>query len=377
MRGPSGETRLLLAAHPLAFPFLRLLGRCGPVVRVPGIGVVVNDAALAQGVLRDSAAFRKSGRGSSGALWTPVLGPSVLLNMDGPAHVELRRKLAGLFTPAAVEQICGRVLAPLLARAEQRLSDGQPVDVVELARTCAGAVICAIIGLDADEAQCRRMFARGEEIAATVRLSTKELSARQVATARRVLGGITGPAARAYDAGDPATVVGRMRQLGLSREEALGAAAAFFLTGTETVASFLPRLVALLCDHDLQGFDLDRAVEEALRHTTPSPVMLRAVAAPARIGPVRVRPGQRVVIATYNCTRVPGRGFAPGRAQPDLGRLWFGGGPHFCIGYPLATAQIRAVAGALLRHAPLRVVRRRYATGVLIPGYRELVVARA
>ncbi|WP_214403817.1 cytochrome P450 [Pseudonocardia lacus] len=372
-----GETLVHLAAHPLAFPFLRLVGRCGPVVRVPGIGVVVNDAAVAHRVLRDTDAFRKSGRGSSGALWTPVLGPSVLLNMDGPAHAELRRKLAGLFTPTAVRAICADVLAPLLARAEERLAAGAAVDLVELARTCAGAVICAIVGLDADERECRRMFARGEEIAATVRLSTKQLSARQVKTARRVLGGITGPAARAYEAGDPGTVVGRMRELGLSREEALGAAAAFFLTGTETVASFVPRLVALLCDHDHQHGDLDRAVEEALWVTTPSPVMLRAVAAPTRIGGVRVRPGQRVVIATYNCTRVPGRGFAPERAQPDLGRLWFGAGPHFCIGYPLATAQVRAVATAVLRHAPLRVVRRRYATGVLIPGYRTLEVARA
>jgi cytochrome P450 len=371
------ETLLYLAAHPLAYPLLRLVGRCGPVVRVPGVGVVVNDAALARRVLLDTAAFGKSGPGSSGALWTPVLGPSVLLNMDGAGHTELRRKLAGLFTAGAVDAICARVLAAPLDRTGQRLAAGQPVDVVELARTCAGAVICAIVGLDADEDACRRMFARGEEIAAMVRLSTKQLSPRQVATARRVLGAVTEPAGRAFDAGDPATVVGRMRQLGLSREEAMGAAAAFFLTGTETVASFIPRLVALLCDSGRQGVELDRAIEEALRYTTPSPVMLRSVAAPARIGRVRVRPGHRVVIATHTCTRIRGRGFTPEREPPDLGRLWFGAGPHFCIGYPLAMAQIRAVAGAVLRHAPLRVVRRRYATGVLIPGYRELVVARA
>lgn len=375
-----GRERLLyLAAHPFAYPLLRLLGRCGPVVRVPGLGVVVNDAALARGVLLDTAAFAKSGPGSSGALWTPVLGPSVLLNMDGVEHAALRRKLAGLFTTAAVDALCARVLAAPLARAERRLAAGQPVDLVELARTCAGAVICELVGLAADEAECRRMFARGEEIVAMVRLSTKELSARQVATARRVLGAITEPAARAFDAGDQATVVGRMRELGVSRAEALGAAAAFFLTGTETVAAFVPRLVALLCDSGRQdGPDLpDAVVEEALRLTTPSPVMLRAVVAPARIGRVAVAPGQRVVIATHNCTRVRGRGFEPGHAQPDLGRLWFGAGPHFCLGYPLATAQVRAVAGAVLRHGPLEVVARRPATGVLIPGYRRLEVVRA
>jgi cytochrome P450 len=371
------ERLLYLAAHPVAYPFLALIGRCGPVVRVPGLGVVVNDAALARGVLLDTDAFAKSGPGSSGALWTPVLGPSVLLNMDGAEHAVLRRKLAGLFTATAVDALCARVLAGPLAGAEERLAAGRPVDLVDLARTCAGAVICAIVGLDADEAGCRRMFARGQRIAAMVRLSTKELSARQVATARRVLGAITEPAGRAFDAGDPGTVVGRMRELGLSREEALGAAAAFFLTGTETVAAFVPRLVALLHDSRQQGGDLGRAVEEALRLTTPSPVMLRAVVAPTRIGRLAVRPGERVVIATHNCTRVRGRGFAPEREQPDLGRLWFGAGPHFCLGYPLAMAQVRAVAGTVLRHGPLRVVRRRSATRVLIPGYRVLEVARA
>jgi cytochrome P450 len=370
------ETGLLLAAHPLAYPFLRLVGRCGPVVRVPGIGVVVNDAALARRVLLDTDAFRKSGPGSSGALWTPVLGPSVLLNMDGAAHAALRRKLVGLFTPTAVDALVARVLAAPLDRAGRELAAGRAVDLAELARTCAGAVICAIIGLDADPVECRRMFARGEEIAALVRLSTTELSARQVGQARRVLAEITGPAGRAYD-DDGDTLMARMRGSGLSRPEALGAAAAFFLTGTETVAAFLPRLIALLCDSGRQGAELGPAIEEGLRHTTPSPVMLRSVAAPATVGRVRVRPGQRVVIATYNCTRVRGRGFAPERVPPDLGRLWFGAGPHFCIGYPLAAAQARAVASAVLRHAPLRVVRRRYARGVLIPGYREMVVARA
>jgi cytochrome P450 len=370
------ETLLHLAAHPLAYPFLRLVGRCGPVVPVPGIGVVVNDAAVARRVLLDTAAFRKSGPGSSGALWTPVLGPSVLLNMDGAAHAALRRKLVGLFTPTAVDALVAQVLAEPLDRAAAELAAGRPVDLADLARTGAGAVICAIIGLDADPAGCRRMFARGEEIAALVRLSTRRLSARQVAAAKRVLGEITGPAGRAYD-DDRDTLMARMRGAGLSRPEALGAAAAFFLTGTETVASFLPRLVALLCDTGQQEGDLAPAIEEGLRHTTPSPVMLRSVAAPATVGRLRVRPGQRVVIATYNCTRVRGRGFAPGRDQPDLGRLWFGAGPHFCIGYPLAVAQARAVAAAVLAHAPLRVVRRRYARGVLIPGYRELMVARA
>jgi cytochrome P450 len=378
------ERLLYLAAHPLAYPLVRLVAHLGPVVRVPGVGVVVNDAALAHQVLRDTTSFRKSGPGSSGALWTPVVGPSVLLNMDGAEHATLRRKLSGLFTPGYVGEICARVLAEPLAALEDRLAAGEIVDLVDVTRVCAGAVICALVGLPADEAECRRMFLRGEEITAMVRLSTKELSDRRVARAKRVLGEITAPARVAYAAGERSTVLGRMRGLGLSEAEALGAAAALFLTGTETVASFVPRLVALLCDSGGQhritrepGL-LDDAIDEALRLTTPTPAMLRSAIAPTRIGRVRVRPAERVLIATHNCARAYGGHFDLDRPRSrELNQLWFGAGPHYCLGYPVAMAEIRAIAGTVLRHAPLRVVRRRYATGVLIPTYRELAVTRA
>ena len=77
------------AAHPVAYPLLRGIRR--PVVRVPGLGVVVTDAALLRSVVMDTASFAKQGPGSPSDLWTPVLGPRVLLNMEGAEHAELRR----------------------------------------------------------------------------------------------------------------------------------------------------------------------------------------------------------------------------------------------------------------------------------------------
>ena len=146
--------------------------------------------------------------------------------------------------------------------------------------------------------------------------------------------------------------------------------------------SLLPRLFALLVDHGWLGRVaadpglLDRAIEEAMRVTTPTPVMLRSVHRPAAVGGVPIRPGERVLIATHNCCRALGP-FDPGRPHPpEPRRLWFGAGPHFCIGYPLAMAQIRRVARTLLAAAPLVITRRAAARGVLIPTYRELVVER-
>src|SRR5688500_9044280 len=367
------ERRLYLTAHPFAYPLLRGLARRGPVVRVPRLGVVVNDARLAREVLMDGETFRKDGPGSPGDLWTPILGPSVLLNMEGEGHRALRRRLAELFTPAYVDGLCARILAEPLARLTERLARGDAVDLVDTMRVMAGTVIGEVIGLEAEsEDDYRDLFEQGEEIVSMVSLRTRRFSPAQIERARAVLDPLGDIAAKAFAAGDESTVMGRMRTLGLSEEEARGAAGAFFLTGTETVATLVPRLIALL--HDTGTLErvaggpdplLDRAVDEAMRVTTPTPVMLRSVHAGRRIGPapaheVTVRPGDRVVIATHNCCVAAGPFSLDGDA-PDLKRLWFGAGPHFCIGYPLAMAEIRAVARAVLAHTPLRIVSRRAA----------------
>ena len=385
------ERRLYTTAHPFAYPLLRALARRGPVVRVPGVGVVVNDAALARAVLMDGDAFRKDGPGSPGDLWTPVLGPSVLLNMEGEAHRALRRRLTDLFTPSSTRELCARVLHAPLERLADRLGGGEAVDLVDAVRVLAGAVIAEVIGLETGpgedtEACWRDLFERGERIVAMVSLRTRRLSPRQVERARAVLGPLGDSAARAYAAGDDSTVMGRMRGLGLSEEEARGAAGAFFLTGTETVATLVPRLVALL--HDTGRLDgpaatsltaspaaLDRVIDEAMRVTTPTPVMLRSVHRPADLGGVRVRPGDRIVIATHNCCRAYGPFDPDGPPHPpELRRLWFGAGPHFCIGHPLAMAEIRAIVRTVLAAAPLTITGRAAARRVLIPRYARLIV---
>ena len=383
------EQRIQLAAHPVAYPLVRGLSRLGPAVRVPRIGVVVSDAGLAREVLMDGASFTKTGPGSPSDLWTPVLGPSVLLNMEGEAHARLREKLAPLFTPAYVKSLCAKVLAEPLAALAERLRAGSPVDLVAATQRLAGAVICELVGLTADSTFAVRsnerdffteLYTRGTELTSMVRLGRRTLTAPQIARARKTLGTLTAPAAAAFRAGHKTTVPGTMRRLGLTEAEALGAVAAFILTGTETIVSYLPRLVALC--HDTGWLArlvadptlADPVIAEAFRVTVPTPVMLRSVARPARVGAVRVRPGDRIVIATISCARAYGP-FDPDRPHPkELRQLWFGAGPHFCLGMPLARAEIDAVLGVLLELGGVRVVSRKASRRVLIPGYERLVV---
>lgn len=383
------EERVQRAAHPLAYPALRSV-RNRPAVRVPRIGVVVSDAALAREVLLDQDHFSKVGPGAPSDLWTPVLGPSVLLNMEGAEHAALRRALGPLFSPRAVRELVAADgsgagapgSAGVLPDLTRRLAAGETVDLAAAVAAQAGAVICGMVGLPPTDDAVRSSMVAAQTITGMVRLHRHGLTRSQVTRARAVLERLTAPARAAYRAGDPATVPGRMRDLGLSEREAMGAVGAFVLTGTETIQSFVPRLLAIAHDTGwtarLLADDAPlrrRAVEEGLRVTVPTPAMLRSVRVPASVGGLPVAAGDRVVIATVNCCRAAG-GFDPDRpVDPAVRHLWFGAGPHFCLGMPLAIAQVDAVLDALAAASDGRVPvvgRRRAARGVLVPAYRSL-----
>jgi cytochrome P450 len=370
------EERVLRAAHPVAYPLLNALP--GPVRRVPGLGVVVKDATLLRQTLMDTAGFTKNGPGAPSDLWTPVLGPRVLLNMEGADHLALRRRLGPLFSPSFVEGLVAEALGPSIAALAAALDRGEPVDLVAHARRGAGDVIARLVGIPG-EVVGDELFARVSAVTGYVTLARPRLTDRQAAAARGVLDELTEHAARAY-AGDESTVPGRMRALGLDEREALGAVGAFVLTGTETIVSFVPRLAAILVDSGwlpklaAEPSLVDAAVAEALRVTTPTPVMLRSTLEPRRIGRVAVRPGDRIVLATFAADRAFGRFDPVGNPAATLKQLWFGAGAHYCLGAPLAMAQVRRTLDVLLARPSARIRERTPSRGVLIPSYARLVL---
>jgi cytochrome P450 len=371
------EERVMRAAHPIAYPMLA--ASRAPVQRIPRLGVLVRDAGLLRETLLDTATFAKTGPGSPSDLWTPVLGASVLLNMEGADHLALRRKLGSLFAPSYVDPLVASSLPS--HELTRRLRAGERVDLVAEAKRNASITIARLVGLPAPAVDSA-LFDRVSSITRFVRLSRPRLTPRQVAYARAVLTELTDSARAAYREGDQSTVPGRMRSLGLTEDEAMGAVGAFVLTGTETLVSYIPRLAALLIDSgwmpQLRADPtlVEPAIAEGLRVTTPSPVMLRSVIAPGAIGGVAVRPGDRVILATFAANRALGPFDPSANVAATLKQLWFGAGTHFCLGAPLAMAQIRLTVDALTSVGDLRVHSRAPARGVLIPSYRTLSVGR-
>ena len=381
------ERRLHLAAHPVLYPLIRGLGYRRPVQRIPGLGILVSDAGLLRQVLMDNERFVKHGRSASGGLWTPVVGPKALLNMDGAEHLEMRRRLGGVFTARSVAVMVEPAAARLRDRLERELPTGRGVDLVREVKELSGGVIAGILGLPADapgRLPDRDLFDLGTSITSLVRLGRHELTPPQAAKARSAVERLAGPARAAYRDGAPDTFPGRLRELGMGEQEALGVVSAFVIVGTETLVSFIPRIVALLADAGrLPALAADRsglpaAVNEGLRFTVPSPMMLRDAVGSGTLGGVRYREGDRLLLSTIHAAKSLG-GFDPERTVPPHARqLWFGAGPHFCIGMPLAMAQINSTLESLLdiyARQPWRIVSRRVKHRVLIPGYETLELA--
>jgi cytochrome P450 len=389
------DLRLLGASRPLAWLLLHgFVRNRRDVVKVPRIGYVITGAVACREAAIDNERFRKDGPRSAGALLTQVMGPTALLNMDGPPHIELRRRLQGLFTPKFVNELADRALAPIAAEVVAELQSGKTIDVALLARRVTGTMMCHMVGLrlegEARERRARELYKLGQQLVGMVPTNMKELDERQVAAAKAVFEQLVDGIDEVHADGSEDTIPGRLRELGFDLEETRGVVGMLLIAGTETTSTALVRIVSLL--HDTSQWArlqrdrdlLHNAIEEGLRCATPVPVSTRTSATDFEFHGMRIRKDQLVLIAWARAirdTRVieHGEQFDIGREIPrELRLIWFGAGPHFCLGFNLAMRELSMVLTALLDGAPeLKIVRRRAARKVLLPTWDELQVRRA
>jgi cytochrome P450 len=226
--------------------------------------------------------------------------------------------------------------------------------------------------------------ALGESLMGGVRFSAQRLSDARVAELRVPFERLVAYARTAYDQphARAGSIVRRLRDLELTFEDVKGVLGTMFLVGTHTTSIALPRMLAVLLDTGQwrllrrQPELLLGAIDETLRCTVPVPATIRSVARETRIDGHRFPAGSRVFVFTYNLARSPALFSDPARCDitrpiDSPGRhLWYGGGPHFCLGFALAQRELRAVLETLLSvPGELRVARRRYARQVLLPAY--------
>lgn len=150
---------------------------------------------------------------------------------------------------------------------------------------------------------------------------------------------------------------------GLSTEEILGYAFVMVAGGNDTVTGLLGGAAELLTDRlDQRAFLLAQpqsmvaAVEELLRLTSPVQGLCRVTTRPVEVGGVRLEAGSRVLLC-YGAANRDRLEFGEDAEELDVTRktarlLAFSGGPHYCMGAPLARMQGRVALEELLSACP-------------------------
>jgi cytochrome P450 len=122
-------------------------------------------------------------------------------------------------------------------------------------------------------------------------------------------------------------------------------------------------------------------VEEGLRYITPGPILLHGVKETTTISNKTYKKGRRIIVLLYNILHdsrytPDAQIFDITRNQnQDIQGLWFGIGPHFCMGSVLAKLEIKTILKSLLELDGSLVVKKRTFRKIgIYPGYENLVI---
>lgn len=383
------EHRLLRAARP-ALPVLNWMGQFArPLMKVPFLGWITSDPLVARQLLNDPTHLTLLSEGGVGHLWAQILGDWVYELFDGPGHHDLRTRSKELFTEPSSAAFVAHAWGERLAEARAAFEAGEQLDVADLSRVLVGRMVTQLLGFPVDESRgddaYRDIFATGERLASIALGTTAdtELPPDKIALARGIVDELTGHIDQVFDTAHPDTVIGRCRELGLSLQETKGLSTLLMVAGTETAASAMARMAAVLYDSGELARLLEHpenrpdTVREVLRVTSPAPLIGRSVLADVEVAGRTLRAGERVMVLTWTANNVAGAFRMDRPYLPHNRQLWFGAGRHLCLGAPLARAELGAMLELLIGDGRgFRVVSRRYGRRVLIPAYASLVVQK-
>lgn len=362
------------------YPAYRTVRERGPFVATR-MGAYTARHDVVERVLRDPAFGHGTASSAQGqprglvaaALLPPVVddlidpvGPESIIGMDPPDHTRLRRLVAKVFTPRAIEALRPRVEA----LADQLLGPAARRGSFDLMTDFAGALpvlaICEVLGIPVTDRQ--RFKAWGNDVATALDLTTPSPGQRRAQVALRALHAYFADlfAARRRDPGDD--LLSELLQVeeqgdSLTGRELMATCLLLLLAGFETTVNLLgngtlallrePEQLALLREDPAR---IPGAVEELLRYDAPVQLTGRLALRDAEVGGVELPAGTFVVTLLGGANRDPAVFPDPDTLdvlRPNARRhLSFAAGPHHCLGAALARLEGEVGLAALLEHAP-------------------------
>jgi cytochrome P450 len=323
-----------------------------------GVAVVLRGADVAA-VLRDSETF-------STRTYDIGIMKGALVTLDGESHTRMRRLFNAVLSPRVISRYEETIVTPVARRVVERLARKERADLFdEFAILMPMGVTSALFGLPEEriaenDVLIRKMIrsvvmpqdpvvmAEGRSAHAVMEAQLREIAEREVAHPSDTL---LGEIARALVAE------------GLGGVEACeGVVLTLILGSYETTSWMLANLlVALLAHPDAmdqlrqQPSLLPQAIEEAARWCNSAAGIVRFVEREATIGGETLAAGTILylsLIARHYDEEIYPRPEIFDIHRRPVGLLNFGGGPHYCVGAPLARMEARIGVSLLLERFP-------------------------
>ena len=290
---------------------------------------------------------------------------AVLATADPPAHDVHRRIVQPVLAAGRVAALEGFARALAVRRLAPFLAAGGGEFTRAVADPVPSEMISRLLGFpEADLPDVMEWAMQGGAILAGT-IGRSELGALMQASGRLVTYLTERFAAACADAalrrGAPAldALLAAVEEGALGPRQAIGIGVVLVGAAGESTASLLGSAVRLLAERpELQArlrrepARLAAFIEEAVRLESPVRGHFRAVVRPARLGGVRLEPGDRLLLLWASANRDAARFERPD--ELDLGRrhprdhLGFGRGIHFCVGASLARLEARVILEELL-----------------------------
>jgi len=287
-----------------------------------------------------------------------------MLFNDPPTHTRLRDPVRRAFSPAVADALLPRIEM----HANVLLDRLQPhADLVsDFAQPLTAMVICDLLGVDLEEREFLRGWARdfglliyrassrsADYLAAVARAGDafferfrRVIAAKRVAPGNDVL----------------SKLIGTSLDEAWTEAELIGACSMLLFAGHDTTSALIgssvrallrdpAALAAVRADASL----LPAAVEELLRFDGPSKTFIRVATQPMSLGTHVVDAGQTMWLAILGANHDPAVFSEPEALRLDRApnpHIAFGAGSHFCLGSSLARAEARVALHALLTRYP-------------------------
>jgi cytochrome P450 len=288
---------------------------------------------------------------------------AMLLFVDPPAHVRLRRLVAKAFTPNAVAALRPRIQSVV----DTLLDETTPQDGFDVIRDFAFPVplmvIAEMLGVPLKDRMQIKAWS-SDFTRALFGSFTPEVAARAEQSVIGLANELRPTVARLRDHPDE-SVLGRLvraEEQGdrLSEAELYATCMLLLIAGHETTVNLIGNGLLLLLQHRSAAAQrgnatIDLMIEEILRYEPSVPFTMRVAAEDFQIASHQIRRGERVCLYLAAANRDPLIFTDPETFDPTRNpnpHLTFGHGMHICLGAALARAEGQIAISTVLQRFP-------------------------